>query len=231
MIASQRHAERGMTLLEVMIAVALLTIIFVALSQMLRGMTTGRRRIEQRAERIHAARVVLEKMAGDIGMAFLATAPGMRGINAGSAVLETAFRGSDRGEEDELDFTTFAGRRYLADSRESDQRKVGYKIASHPETPDIKQLVRREATVVEGDVREGGTTMALADDIRSLQLEYYDPEKGEWGPDWDSSERAHFGKLPGAVRITIAFPDPNHEDRTLTFGTVARVGLSAPVEF
>lgn len=226
------RGTQGLTLIEVMIGITLLGVITLCLGQMSWLMTKGRQRIERRDLQYHAARVTLEKIAGDVGMAFLVRTPALKGTSAGAAVLETAFRGTDRGEADELDFTTLAGRRMIADAKESDQREVGYKVTTVPESKDLKQLVRRESRWIEGDVREGGETVTLIEGIRVFQLEYYDPVKGEWDTEWDSTDRVHQGILPAAVRITLQITDPNSAEQALTFTTVARLALSpGPVEF
>ena len=223
---------RGLTLLEVLIGIALLSIITLCLGQSGTLMTKGRQRMEHRAHAYHAARVTLERIAQDVGMAFLVNSPTLKGMSAGSPVLETAFRGADHGDADALDVTTLSGRRMVADSPESDQREVGYQVMSVPVGEGAKQLIRRESRWIEGDVREGGETIPLLEGIRVFQLEYYDVEQGEWVSEWDSTERAHQGKLPAAVRVTITLQDPNHADAELAFSTVARIGLApGPMEF
>lgn len=223
---------RGLTLLEVLIGVALLSLMAVVLAQIAGLMTTGRQRADRRALAYHVARVSLERVARDVGMAFLVASPALKGSAAGAPVLETAFRGLDRGDADELDFTTLSGGRYVANRKESDQREVGYQLAPMPEGEEGKRLVRRESRWVSGDIREGGEVVPLCDRVTVFRLEYFDPEKGEWDSDWDSTERAHQGKLPAAVRVTLTLRDPNLPERELTVMTVARVGLApGPVEF
>lgn len=222
----------GMTLMEVLIGISILAVITTAVAQISWLMTKGRQRIERRATQYHAAQVALEKIASDVSMAFLVQAPQLKGTNAGAPVLETSFRGSDHGEEDELDFTGLCGRRFVAGAPESDQREVGYRVNTIPDSGGRKELTRRESRWIDGDVREGGETFTVVEGVKAFQLEYYDAEKGEWDSEWDSTERMRQGKLPAAVKITLKLEDPNNKENELTFATVARIGLApGPMEF
>ncbi|MBI2346011.1 MAG: prepilin-type N-terminal cleavage/methylation domain-containing protein [Deltaproteobacteria bacterium] len=239
------RGDRGFTLLEVLVSVALLLIMTVSLAQIGWLMTRGRERIEKRAIALHSARTALEKIVNDTGMAFLVATQMVAGTATGTVaavgagapgvstrVTPTSFRGTDRGDQDELDFTTLAGRRYVANIAASDQREVGYRVVPDPEGGDSRQLVRREARFIDDDVRSGGEQFPMVDGVKVFGLEYYDAAKGEWDMEWDSTERAHQGKLPAAVRVTLRIADPLNAERELDFVTVARIGLApGPVEW
>ena len=66
----------------------------------------------------------------------------------------------------------------------------------------------------------------LAHDVVGFDLQYLDPESGEWLRTWDTTQGAmQPNRLPSQVKILLTMRDPRHHGRTLTYGTRAEIRL------
>ena len=148
--------------------------------------------------------------------------------------MRTIFVGTDRGERDRIDFTSFSHTRLQRDAKESDQNELSYFVARHPDDSRRMVLARREQARIDEDPEEGGRVQILLEDIRAFQLEYLDPQDWEWDRTWDTSQvSAQPNRLPAQVRISITVPEyeefgtagrRSREERTFT--TVATPALT-----
>ena len=108
------NAESGFSLIEVMIATALLSAIGGLMVSMLWLTIDGQRTVRDTRDRLHAARVALNTMSREISMAFLTT-----------HVDEEERRQSFfDGDSTQLDFTTLAYRRLVQNAKESEKGKI-----------------------------------------------------------------------------------------------------------
>lgn len=224
--------KRGFTLLEVLVAMAILTMIFVSTIAFNRIIQTSEDRVDKREELYQMGRIAIEKVTQDINMAFLVAKPELLGKTKDGANIEIAFIGEDRGNFDTLNFDSFSNWRMFRNSKESDQIEVGYYVEDIPDEPDTFRLMRRTNPYLDNDVTKDGKAYPLAEGIKEFQLSYYDAANGEWTDNWNSKDIEKKNKLPKAVKITISFPDPDLEDKTISFTTIAFIGLwENPLDF
>jgi general secretion pathway protein J len=232
------RGRRGFTLLEVMVSVGLLgvimTLIWSTTSQNLRA----KDRIETRDLLFHSGDVALRKISDDLVQAFLArnTVVGVPPPAAGAAAttatapavtFKTFFIGEDRGDQDALRFTSLSHLRFLKGSKESDECRVAYELVPNPEEPRELDLVRREQAWLDATTDVEGTAFPLVERIQKFNVEYYDDRKDEWGKEWSTEKLDWVDRLPVAVRITIAFADPDDETKSLPLSTAVTLPLSA----
>jgi len=195
--SSLRSRSRGLTLLEVLIAISVLSLIAMLIYGAFSVITKGKQVTTQLAERYRVGRVAMNRIARELSTAYLsahvAATPSLN-------VRATAFVGTAR----RVDFNAFAHRRIVKDSHESDQCELSYFTATHPKDNKILDLARREQMIPDDQPGKGGVVQILADDIDTFSLRYLDPLTGLWTDTWDStSPAANFNRLPLQIEINL----------------------------
>jgi general secretion pathway protein J len=225
-IASRRSGEAGMTLIEVMVAVGILTLmtslIWVSFSQSLRTQNT----VRQSEERYLMVRTAMARMTRELSMAFLSQHRGPLDLNP-----HTFFMGEDHGTEDRLSFTSLAHRRLYRDADESEQTIITYYVASDPHDKRRKHLYRKETRRLNsGDhPNPDGPAYVICEDVTRFELTYYDPRVLQWLDTWNTTTAdGKPDRLPDQVRITLGFLDGGRE---VIIPTRARIYLQQPMGF
>lgn len=202
--ATPGGTQRGMTLIEAMVAVTILaiitTVVYGGFSQTMRN----KARVEEQSDRAHVVRVAMERMVRELSMAFVSVH-----VNPNPSLQSslTAFHGYREGRGSRVDFTSFSHRRLYRDAHESDQNELSYFLARHPEHRDQRVLARREQRRIDEDPDRGGEVTILVEDVREFQLEYLDPLTLEWVDAWDAAPNgSHANRLPMQVRIRLVVP-------------------------
>jgi len=191
----------GMTMVEVMVAIAVLAMIAVLIHGVIQSLSRGKKGEEQRADRAHEGREALQRIVRDLSAAYLSLhIPSVQALVTG----KTAFVGRTSIPFDRVDFTAFAHMRTDRDSHESDQAEVGYFVVRNPDFPDKMDLVRREQTPIDIDPLKGGIVNVVAEDVDQLNLRYLDPQTAQWIDTWDSMQvTGQPNRLPLEVKITL----------------------------
>lgn len=213
----------GLTLIEVMVAMAIIAIVSTLLYTGFTQTARNKKRIEHEINRQHEVRMGLERIARELSMAFVSAQ-----INPNPAlqVINTAFVGTDSGGGSRIDFTSFSHQRLYRDAHESDQNELSYFLTDHPDDSSRKVLARREQRRIDDDPREGGQAQVLIDDVVGFELSYLDPLTGEWISTWDTTQAAmQPNRLPTQVLIKITVPNIRGNGPEQTFGTRAALPL------
>lgn len=220
------HSQQGFTILEVLIALAILTMMMLlawsVTSQILRGRTS----VNATNARSHEIRVAMNRMVKDISMAYLSN-------NEPKDVQErrTFFIGKDSGEY-KLRFSAFAHQVMWADANESEQTIIAYYLANDPDDTRRKNLLRREARRLsyEGWEQEPAEIDVLVHDVERIEFEYWDWQDKEWRDEWDGWDANNAkGRLPYRVRIKLTVM--GNDRKELVFQTQARIHMSESLEF
>lgn len=233
------RCNKGFSLLEVLIAVVILGFVMASVSTVSNQLLRSKQQVEHRAEVLQMGRAALHRMETELQLSFMTRAARKKitGISASTGIIEegawkTFFIGENHGEQDSLRFTTLSHLRYYKDAQESDQSKVSYVMRpSQDEDADgLFDLIRVEQVWLDGRTEVEGRDLVLAAHVRSFHVEYYDPRKDEWVPDWDTENIDDAGKLPQAVRIQLTFPDPDDPEQDLLFETGVSLALAEPIQ-
>ncbi len=216
--------KRGFTLLEIILAVAVLALVGTMIYGGFSQTSLNKARVEEDVDRSRVVHMALERMARELQMAFVSThanpSPDLR-------VVETAFIGKDNSDEDRIDFTSFSHRRLYRNARESDQNEISYFVTDHPDDPDVRILARREQNRIDEDPRRGGKSQIMVEGVEGFNLEYYDPLLSDWVQTWDTENTlSQPNRLPTQVRITLTVTDPRRPRATQTFGTRVSIPLT-----
>jgi type II secretion system protein J len=225
--------QKGFTLLEVLIAVFVLSLMSLLIWQITNNTYRGTEKAGKYDEVYQYARVAIKRLNDDLSMAFLAGSTLKGKQSDGTVTFETVFDGANEGDADKINFASLSSVRLIMDERKSDQVEVGYFISQCPEVEEkINCLMRRESPVIDNKSDEGGESFPIARGIKKFNLEYYDSSKQEWLGSWNSKDPATIDKLPRAARITLSFYDPKDENEELNFVTSVMLPLSSgAIEF
>lgn len=226
--------DRGFTLLEVIIAVAILamisTLIFTAFSSLQRS----RDGISRVSERHREGRMALARISRELESAYVSK---HLPINLNIATVKTAFIGESDSPADRLSFNAFVHRRIDRDARQSDQSEVSYFGLEDPRQDGVIDLIRRSSSRLDLEPTLGGLGQVLATDIDLFDLSYLDPLTGQWLDEWNSTEAIRqLDRLPLQVRIILVLNGAGRvteesRQRTVTFTTKVSPPMQAPLSF
>jgi general secretion pathway protein J len=201
MTRAARARARGMTMIEVMVAVAVLAGIAVFIHGVMVSLSNGKKGEAMRADRAHQGREALQRIVRDLSGAYLSLhVP----LNPSLITGKTAFVGKSQLPFDRIDFTAFAHMRTERDAHESDQAEVGYFVVRDPAQTDKMDLVRREQTPIDFEPLKGGVVNVVAEDVEQFDLRFFEPMTGQWVESWDSTQiSGQPNRLPLEVEIIL----------------------------
>jgi general secretion pathway protein J len=167
-------------------------------------------------DRYAGARLALSRLTRELSMAFISDNYDNNQLRDRPTLFV--------GREDELLFTTFAHVRLHRDAKESDQAVVEYVLEADPEHAGERALFRRSKPRIDGEPDRGGRKDLVADRIRSIRFQYWEPKRKEWVREWSTRQVEHDKELPPRVRIELeATLADGREER---FVTEARIELA-----
>ncbi len=221
-----RFFSGGFTLIEVLVAVALISTIMVLIWQTMGASMKAKSRIEKRDEIYHNVRVSVDKMVQDLSMAFLLSGTAQLGQRQGSPQLKTIFKG----DADQILFATLAHLRLYANARESASANVTYKLERDPNDNELYLLKRKESKWLSTNPEEGGVWITLAEKVKGMKIDYYDARKYDWQSSWNTESDTGL-RLPRAVRVALTFKNPDNADEDIHMTTIALVGMNNAIDF
>lgn len=195
-------AERGFTLLEVLLAMTVLGVVMAMLSLSLSGSI---RMVEgtERDEAIYTmAQTAMRRISEDVAAAFKC----QDGPFIGESVLEDGQRA------DRLRFCSRAHLVFNPERQRPGAAIIGYRLERDEEDGRLYRLLRSDEPLLPGQPLLGEDeqppAFVLADQLRSLQLTYFDDQGQEidnWQVEIDETNPEQKGKLPAAVHCILDF--------------------------
>ena len=216
---------RGFTLLEVLIAVAVLGLIGGLTWKSFDGAYSVKARVEQAEERDQMVRGALNRLAREVSMTFLSEHYDRKRFRE----RPTFFRLKDGRREATLTVTSFAHQRLHVDAKESDQAVFDYRLDR--DESGKRSLFRRVKPQIDEEPERGGEKALLAEDVLRFSVQAWDPKDREWRDEWqsDSPERTGGALVPPRLRIAITVKDEQGKERT--WSTQASLPLATPLDF
>lgn len=224
MRAPVKKHHGGFTLMEIMIALLVLSMIVTMIYGVFAQVVSGKEYVENGNEMYHQMRWAMEKMAYDLSCAYIS-----KGLNSHSQFLGINNQTQEGVPQDILSFTSFSHIRYSADEKSSDQCEISYFVVQDLET-ETSILFRREDYTVDDDLNEGGEVLELVEGVVAFSVRYYNGE--EWTDQWDSRNYAKLTEqfvetlveqstdmidnIPVAVEIAMSMRDPSGQEVYLT---------------
>jgi len=219
-------ARRGFTLIEILVAVAITAMIGGIVAAAFTSGFRAKELVETEAERYRGLRVAMDRMVREIGAAYVSDRYDLRRYRDQND-RPTNFIGS----RDRLLFTSLAHQRLYSDAKESDQMVVEYSVrsANVPGARGRQDLMRRENPNLYGEDRmdRGGAEDVLLEDVKRIELSYWDSDRKDWVTDWDTRRLEKKSILPTRVRIVLVRVD--EEGREQKYVTETRVMLNTEI--
>ncbi len=199
--STRRLASAGFTLVEVLVAMAVLAFLAMVIYGAFSGMKRSKEGVERLNDRYREGRMAMGRMVRELQSAYVSQhIP----IPPTPQVQKTVFRAQSGVPGDRLDFVAFAHRRLDENARESDQAEYSYFLMPDPDHPEVNDLVRRESPRIDMEPDRGGRIDVLATDVDLFDLAFLDPTTGQWIERWDTTQGTEqVGRLPLQVRITL----------------------------
>ncbi|HYP78207.1 MAG TPA: prepilin-type N-terminal cleavage/methylation domain-containing protein [Polyangiaceae bacterium] len=228
--AAHIRGLRGFTLVELLVAIVVLSLISVLIYNAFASMKRSREGIERVDDRYREGRLAMTRMVRELQSAYISLhAP----INSSLLIQKTAFIGTTGTPADRLDFNSFSNRRMDKNSHVSDQCELSYFGSSNPDVSGVTDLARRISTTLDLEPKKGGRVEVLATDIDLFDLQYLDPLTGNWVDTWDttSSVTGQPARLPVQVRIVLVLNGGSRQGYDRGQGTVRLMTkVSIPID-
>jgi general secretion pathway protein J len=217
-----------MTLLEVLVSLGVMAMVSLMIYGAFDSLSRGRRGEALRADRARQGRDAVERIGRELQSAFLTLhTPN----NMALITRQCGFYAQSSSQYDRLDFTAFAHRRVMKDSKESDQAEIGYFVVKDPDVDGKMDLVRREEAPIDFDFKRGGIVNVLAEDVEKFDLKYLDPLTGQWVETWDSTQTsAQLNRLPLEVRIELELKSVKNTP-AFKYVTKVMMPMQKPLQF
>jgi general secretion pathway protein J len=210
--------KKGFTLIELIVAIALLAIMSLSIGSAFSAITRSSDILEEGAEHVRSVRVAFSRLCRELSSSFISDRYDIRRYRD-AYERPTNFVGA----KDKLMFTTFAHQRLYQDVKESDQMLVEYRLQSSKSHPGQKDIVRRQKTVLSGRVDEGGTESVFLEDVERMTFSYWDTFQKDWVDEWDTRKTERKSLLPSRVKIAITLYENGVET---TYVTQAQLTLT-----
>jgi general secretion pathway protein J len=178
--------QAGFTLLEVLVALTVATIVLGAVYGIFTGISSAKQQLDQDSEGFHQARVLFGRIAKEIRSTYFVTGR-----------KDTFFRGGlDDNRHFFLDLTTTVTSPVLPVA--SGISRVRYEMRSDPDLPpDLLLLVRQERALLPGS-EAGEMENRLTSGVHAFRLRFFDGT--DWQEEWDTSL---LKKLPEMIELYV----------------------------
>ncbi len=226
--------RRGFTLLEVLIAVAIMTMISTLIFTAFSSLKRSKEGIRRVSDRYREGRMALSRISHELECAYISK---HLPINLNIATSKTQFVGERGAPADRLDFNAFVNRRMDRDVEESDQAEISYFGMENPNEAGVFDLIRRINPKLDLDPALGGVGQVLASDIDLFELRYLDPLTGQWVEGWNSTEAlGQLDRLPFQIHVKLILNGGGRlteesSQRTVVFQSKVAVPIQAPLTF
>jgi len=194
-----RRSELGFTLMEVLVALAIMSGVMVLLYSVLNASLLARDTLELKARVVRVGPDILDLIESDLRRAWVMDI-------ADDQVFLGESKTIDGEPADALSFLTTVDSSitHLVGEREvpSDVCETGYRLRRNASLPDVRELWRRQSFHVDEKPLEDGVYELLHDRVIAFQVRYFDDvdKEAEERTEWDASVRH---RLPALVRIDL----------------------------
>ncbi len=203
------HARRGMTLVELIVAITLTAIVVGSTTTILRSMTAARTRVDRQAKLEQQAQLALRAITTALRNAYR--------TDANDWELEGLKDATDGPPADRIRFFTTSRMRMRPGQPESDTRECEFFLA-RAEGEQLPVLLRRMDPTRNVAPDGGGILQRIAGNVVSLAFAYND------GTQWQQVWPADYRAWPVAIAVHVIVAD--EKDSTVTASARAIVGYT-----
>jgi len=203
---------RGLTLLEVLVSITIMSILMAALYAAYTSNAEAIQMTRQGSQVYQVARIVLDRMTKDLESALIEVPFFGKKTNLGMIGKNHDIDGQPA---DRLDFTTLTHLALTEGSPQTDLCEVGYHLAEDPENEGLI-LFRRDDGIADDEFTKGGQTYELARVVTGLDITFYDSNDQEFD-NWNTFEGEQEDMLPSLIRVRLTIKDQlGHEQTFVT---------------
>lgn len=222
-----RRAQAGLTLIEVMIASAVMVMMMTLAWRTIRNTSDTRRSSATYQERNHEIRMAMGRVVDDFEGAYLS-----KNEDENASHPRTLFVGKSGSRVPQISFSTLNHRVLWADANESEQTVITYLAHDSKEHPGEVDWVRseRRRPSNEPPEEEPAEYDVLVRNVEKVELEFWNWKNEEWQDTWDTTQSdGQRGWLPSRVKITLTVKNADGKD--LKFTTQARITMQEVLMF
>lgn len=196
-----RLSESGMTLLEIIISIALLLVMTIATSSLLRNGIDLRMDLSQRSKVNHRLAIVMQRINEDLQQAFVLNFKRQEYFTyATSRATKSIFTIKMWDNSSELRLTANTHKAIIANSPESDMSFIVYKVEKDRDN-QRPSLYRGETKVIPMSFEDDVPMIVLAHNIKAIRIL---PWNGEaWKDEWNTNKSDWRDTLPRMVKIEV----------------------------
>jgi len=216
---------RAFTLIEVLVATAILAMVVTLCWSSFNGTFKTKRAVEDQSARYRTVRLALDRLSRDLSMAYLS-----QNEDTGQPERRTLFVGKRHFDVDEARFSFYGHQRLYQDANECDTAQVEYYGMRDREISGRTNLMRRESRRLQYQKIEdqAGETDIVCDDVVRLKLDYWDSRDKVWREEWvTNTADGQPDRLPSRVRITLTVHDERGKE--VPFQTETRIAMQEPL--
>ena len=199
--------QRGFTLIELMLALSIFTIIGVATVKHISQIQNTKYDAFRELDLYNDLRAAVSLLRYDLNQSFHVLYDDLGPENR-QAVMQNqpAPHTLFDGRKNELVFTSLSHRVYYTGKRESEQTEISY-FLQRKQGAKLSSLMKRESEFIDSDPYVGGQVYTLVDNVFSLNFKYWDDKQQKWVDDWNSDNADTRDKFPQAVKVQLAIGD------------------------
>ncbi|MDB6068609.1 MAG: ral secretion pathway protein [Pedosphaera sp.] len=211
----RRHHKRGgaFTLLEILIALGLLSMVVIAIYSSWNSILKGKKVAMDAAAAAQRTRITMRTLKDSLLCACM--------FNQNARYY--TFLADSEGDYASLSFVARLPKSFPRSGKfgDLDVRRLTFTVENGPESK--KQLVlRQNPLLMDPDKEESEHPLILANDVNKFIVEFIDPQTGDWTSEWTRTNQ-----LPREVRLTVALgrlDKFSSEAQEALIGTVALPG-------
>jgi prepilin-type N-terminal cleavage/methylation domain-containing protein len=225
----ERDAQAGLTLIEVMIASAVMVMMMTLAWRTISNTSSTKRSSVQYQERNHEMRMALGRVVHDLEGAYLS-----KNEDPNASHPRTMFIAKSGSRVPEIRFSTMNHRVLWADANESEQTVISYmavpaKDEKRTGQTDWVRVERRRPSNLPPE-EEPAEYDLLARNIDKVEMQFWNWKNLEWQDTWDTTQGdGQRGWLPSRVKITVTLKPAEGTDIKLT--TQARIMMQEALLF
>jgi general secretion pathway protein J len=227
MMRARRSRQAGMTLLEVMLAIAILAVMMTLAWKTIANTSETKKVFEAYEERNHELRMALARVVRDFEHAYLSS-----NEDRNAAHPRTMFIAKSSMRLPEIRFSTLDHRVLWADANESEQTVISYVPHDSPDHPGVVDWIRREQRRMSNEPPESEPADydVLVHDIAAVKFQFWNWKNNDWQDTWDTTQAdGQKGWLPSRVRITVTVKGP--DDKEVKLSSQARIWMQEVLNF
>ena len=187
-ITRKRRAPAGFTLLEIVFAIALFSLVVAAMYSSWLTIVRGKRAGEKAAADAQRSRIAIHTIE-----------EALTSVRAFAADIQYYGFVAEAGDSPSLSFVSRLTSSFPRSGKfgDFDVRRVTFSLEPGPDQTKLLVL-RQNLLLMDMDQDEKEHPLVLARNVKDLKMEFLDPQTGDWQDEW-----AQTNQLPKLVRVTL----------------------------